>query len=373
MHSNRFLRRAVPFILALVVVLGTLPNQIAQAQDPGPGVFLPIVNNGRDDSSDLPSGGGKLPPINVNDGFFVSANGSSRGDGSKSRPWDLETALDQPSAVKPGDTLWLTEGTYGSGGSTVFKSRLQGAEDRPIVVRAVPGHRVRINGTIHVMNPWSVFWGLEVMNSDTDRTTREEGSHPGDISRKDGFDVFAPHTFLINNIIHDTRQGVGFWSEGPNSVMVGNVIYNNGWMAPDRGHGHGVYTQNESGLKWIRDNIIFSNFSGYNVHVYATDGVLNGFRIDGNTLFNGQFVVGGQQNPAQDVEISGNLLYNSRVRLGYQKTLTNQDLIFQNNYVHQEEGRALEVRLWRRLQFSGNHIVTGALNFIPAKIGRAHV
>jgi len=39
--------------------------------------------------------------------FYVSPSGSSSGAGSQTSPWDLQTALNQPAAVKPGDTIWL--------------------------------------------------------------------------------------------------------------------------------------------------------------------------------------------------------------------------------------------------------------------------
>ena len=44
--------------------------------------------------------------------FYVSAKGSRQGDGSMGSPWDLQTALNQPAAVQPGDTVWLRAGAY---------------------------------------------------------------------------------------------------------------------------------------------------------------------------------------------------------------------------------------------------------------------
>jgi hypothetical protein len=44
--------------------------------------------------------------------FYVSPNAASGGNGSFSNPWKLQTALDHPSAVQPGDTIWLRGGIY---------------------------------------------------------------------------------------------------------------------------------------------------------------------------------------------------------------------------------------------------------------------
>src|SRR6185436_2486726 len=65
-------------------------------------------------------------------GYFVSPSGSSSGDGSQSRPWDLPTALANAAGkVQPGDTVWLRGGTYKGS----FRSMLRGTASQPVVVR----------------------------------------------------------------------------------------------------------------------------------------------------------------------------------------------------------------------------------------------
>src|SRR5262249_10500020 len=49
-------------------------------------------------------------PQNTGLQYFASPGGSPSGDGSVSNPWDLQTALNQPSSVHPGDTIWLRGG-----------------------------------------------------------------------------------------------------------------------------------------------------------------------------------------------------------------------------------------------------------------------
>jgi hypothetical protein len=64
-------------------------------------------------------------------GYFVSPAGSSSGDGSQSRPWDLPTALANAAGkVQPGDTVWLRGGTYKGS----FCSMLRGTAFQPVVV-----------------------------------------------------------------------------------------------------------------------------------------------------------------------------------------------------------------------------------------------
>src|ERR1700694_5010876 len=46
-------------------------------------------------------------------GYYASPTGSSAGDGSAARPWDLTTALAGGSGrVQPGDTVWVRARTY---------------------------------------------------------------------------------------------------------------------------------------------------------------------------------------------------------------------------------------------------------------------
>src|SRR6476469_6924447 len=74
--------------------------------------------------------------------FYVAPNASGSGNGSFSNPWQLQTALNQPSAVHPGDTIWLRGGTY----SGTFVSLLNGTAASPIIVRQYAGELATLDG-----------------------------------------------------------------------------------------------------------------------------------------------------------------------------------------------------------------------------------
>src|ERR1019366_7545516 len=76
------------------------------------------------------------------------------------------------------------------------------------------------------------------------------------------------------------------------SELNGNIIYNNGWMGPDRGHGHGIYAQNQYGERRILDNIIFNQFS-HGIHGYTENGFIDNMHLEGNISFNNGFLEGG--------------------------------------------------------------------------------
>lgn len=220
--------------------------------------------------------------------FYVSTAGTADGDGSRQRPWSLATALGQPSTVGPGDTIWLLGGTY----SGTFTSRLTGSDGAPLVLRAAPGERPIIDGVDSQSSPltvngaWAWYWGFEVINSDPNRWIPTPGSSPPELTRGTGLNIFGSHTKFINLVVHDTAQGFGFWSQAQDAEMAGNIIYYNGWDAPDRGHGHAIYTQNQTGTKRIVDNIMFDQF-GYGIHAYGSSAAyLNNFEFEGNVSFN---------------------------------------------------------------------------------------
>lgn len=234
-----------------------------------------------------------LPPAGLSAAdsqYYVAPGPRPGGDGSKGRPWDLATALAHPIAVKAGDTIWIRGGTYRG----AFQGRLAGNEDAPIVIRSYPGERVVLDGSgspqagLTIFGEWAVYWGFEVTNSDRRRATSSTGSSPGDLSRgtAHGVIVKGSHTKLVNMVVHDTGVGIGFWSEARDAELYGNIIFYNGWDGPDRGHGHGIYTQNRNGTKRIADNIIFQQF-GSGLIVYGSErAFLNNFVIEGNVLFN---------------------------------------------------------------------------------------
>lgn len=224
------------------------------------------------------------PPTPPSRSYFVAPNGGTppAADGSWERPWSLATALGAPPQVEPGDTIWLRGGQYIGD----VWSNLSGTADQPIVVRQWPGERATVDGRFDIRGRHTWYWGFEVMYSDPRRTTSLPGSDPADLPReaKTVF-VLAPFTKLIHLTIHDMGDGVFAGSPAEGMEIYGCVIYNNGWDAPDRGHGHGLYLQNSGAPKIVRDNIISNSFAS-GIQIYGSSAAtLRNFVIEGNTIF----------------------------------------------------------------------------------------
>lgn len=306
-------------------------------------------------------------------GWFAAPTGQSTGDGSR-LPWDLQTALNGANGkVLPGDTIWLRGGTYSGAALT---STVHGAAGAPVVVRQYPGERAILdaNGAtptnlrgdyLVVTGDYVTLWGLEVMDSDPNRSTE---TRPNLVVAK------ASHLKFINMIVHDGGIAFYSWPEPVDLEFYGCVIYNNGWQQPDFGDGHGLYIKSYAGPIFLRENILFNQF-GYGIHIFTEHGSggLTNIHVEGNVSFNNGSIdtdpVGspnanilfGGSEPVINGTLVGNMTYFSpnvgvhNLLLGFSKT-DNQDLAIRNNYI--VGGPLLmDVGWWQSLTMTDNTLL----------------
>jgi hypothetical protein len=221
--------------------------------------------------------------------FFVATNGTPSGNGTLGQPFDLTTAL-SGAAGQPGDTFWLTDGTYTLGH---LNTTIQGAPGNPITFREVSGEQARVDGSLTFFDSagYVVLQDLELYSSDTNRFSREinVGFNPTDITNISGIASFSPNLSFINLVVHDeTGEGIYLSQTSTNNLIYGCEIYNNGWWSPDDAEGHGIYAQGWGANQDIADNIVFNN-SGVGLHIYEneTDYDLTDITVAGNVAFNG--------------------------------------------------------------------------------------
>ena len=260
--------------------------------------------------------------------WHVATQGTATGTGEAESPWDLASACAGPSSVQPGDIIWIHAGTYrhpNRGAQAMgYEIRLAGAAGRPIQLRNADGERVIIDGGLTVREPSTHLWiqGLEIIVSENftrSRRLEETGSHPESYQRPwGGLNVYSgTGCKFIHLSIHDNAQGVSWWTGSTDSELYGCVIYNNGWTAPDRGHGHAVYTQNKDGIKTIRDCILTGGY-GYTLHAYGSSrAYVDNYLAAHNICYDGgQFLIGGGR-PSHGIRVLSNYLHRVDVRLGY--------------------------------------------------------
>ncbi len=327
------------------------------------------------------SGSAPTLPSTSGNSWYVSTTGSPSGDGSQSKPWDINTALAGPASVKPGDTIWIMGGTYGDGTvGTVIYSKLVGTPTSPIIVRAYPGQRATINNWLQVgccdgaTNPangsYTWFWGLEFASYNTNRASGTSGPPEwAAMSNHDGADTWGDGTKFINCIFHDTAGGISVWDTN-NSELNGNIIYNVGGYGTDRGHGHDLYLQNNApSVLTVTDNIGFNNFDE-GVQAYGSSSAfVQNMTFTGNIFFNAgllygnlvdNFTIGGgDANGVTNITLNSNYTYDTPSRnlgqneLGYLWDPAEGTAVVTNNYFI-GGAQAVNLERWTNLTFENN-------------------
>ena len=262
--------------------------------------------------------------------WHVAVDGKVDGDGSVKRAWDLGSALGGRKEVRPGDTVWIGQGTYKFAdrklGSAGYEVKLAGVKGRAIVVRGAAGKRVTIDGGLSIRAPSDYLWirNLEIIVSENlpggpSRVLAEGGSHPKSYARPwGGLNVYAGRGCkFINLVIHDNAQGISWWKGSTDSEVYGCIIYDNGWKGPDRGHGHAIYTQNAGGVKTISDCIMTGGF-GQTMHAYGSKRAwVDNYLITDNIAYaGGRFLVGGGR-PSKGIRVTENMLHGVSMQIGY--------------------------------------------------------
>jgi hypothetical protein len=317
---------------------------------------------------------------------YVATNGSPSGNGTITSPWDLQTALNQPAGVNPGDVIWIMGGTYQPPSGGAFNSYLNGTSTSPIIVRNYNSQRATINAQggqmgLYVNGSYSWFWGLEVMDSTTTRSSPTPGDT--DPNTPSVFVVGGTGNHFINMIVHDTADGFFAGDATINTVFNGNLVYNNGWLGPDRGHGHGFYIQNQSpSLMSVVDNIIFQGF-GEGIQCYGSpSAAIQNFLFDGNTIFNSgvltnegddyNLLIGGGANGPQNITVTNNYTFHTPSSLSGLSSLswgfdTAASNLFANNDYWIGGNPAIDINAWTGATFTnqtaysiGNYVVTAS-------------
>jgi len=267
--------------------------------------------------------------------YVVAPDGKADNAGTKESPWDLASALGRK--LDPGSTIWVRGGTY----TGEFQVRLAGTEAAPIQVRGVAGERVTIlNCGIAVVPGADYVWlrDLEIASNVPieKRVTDQTGSWPKDLPGSAGIVIHAGKGCkFINLVIHDNPMGgVGWWIGSTDSEMHGCVIYNNGWKAPDRTHGHCIYVQNKEGVKTISNCILtVPSWGGsYSMHAYGSKkAFIDNFVIEDNIAYErGPFLVGGG-SPSHRIRVARNYLHGVGMQIGY--GAENEDCEIRDNVV----------------------------------------
>lgn len=322
--------------------------------------------------------------------------GTPKGDGSLDNPWDLQTALSQSSErVNGGDIIWIHEGVY----SGSYRSQLQSTiSDTYITVSAYKNDKVILNGN-HGSNTYYV---LEV-NGGQVIFKNIEITYLGEFSRNESDENFKAATGVNhrkgknckfqNLTIHNIPgSGIGSWKATGGSVIEDCIIYNNGYQGR-RGHGIGIYVQNQNTkIRQIKNNIIFNNYykgiEVWSATIGSKKEFVKNVNIENNIVFNNgspsakhvdNLIIASKDtdgiNVAKDITVKDNVLYHnvdftdiknygqgSSLTLGYNSKALVQDIFIDNNLII-GKNNALNILHAKSVVFKNNKIYAGYIHF----------
>jgi len=292
--------------------------------------------------------------------WYVAPDGKATNTGTRQSPWDIGSALDGRDEIKPGDMIYLLAGVYRRRPNELFDVRLVGSAEQPIHLRPAPGERARIDGGLAVQSPSAHVWirDLEIFVSEPvpDKPV-SAGSSPADLKRPwGGLHMHGgANCKYINLVIHHCNQGISCWKGEIDPEIYGCLIYGNGWVGEDRGHGHCVYTQNDDGVKTISSCIMTCPYDGcYTMHAYGSErAYVNNYLVTDNICYGkGPFLIGGGR-PSHGIRVHRNYLYGVDMRIGYSAPY-NEDCEVRDNVI--VNGR-LEIARYRNPVQEGNLIL----------------
>jgi hypothetical protein len=314
--------------------------------------------------------------------WYVSPSGSSTNTGTQASPWDISSALNgsKNSQILPGDTIYLLDGTYvgdRAGQSGNLWVKLNGTASQRITICPAPGAHPWINGGLAIGQVANYGYGdvltpsnyVDIKNLELavtgwmpDVTSTQTGPWPSDVPTPAGGILLyaANYCRVINCVIHAAAEGMESWKYDVGMEAYGNIIYGCGWHAPDRGHGHCIYTQNlDPNGKFYRDNILSTRYpDGSNtVQAYGTGSAgTDHYHFERNIAIDGgEFLVGGG-GPSDDEHIISNIIYGCPLWAGYVFSSYNVTYEVANNYMVNQN-----MNFWKieNLTDSNNVVING--------------
>lgn len=271
--------------------------------------------------------------------MYAAPDGLSSNNGSYDAPIDLQTAL-TANIYRDADIVVLKDGDYEMNSQFDWDISFK-------IVRAENLWEAVIDTKANapdIIGSYGALIGIVFTSSETDRQSTQSGSNPSDMNYAGRQINLNADNSLYRDCIFKNLMTLGFFTPAFNSVMYGCHSYFNGWIgAEPKGHGHGIYPQNDIGTRLFKHNVVHDNFA-MNWHMYEGD---IGDDIIGMILIeNISFNPGGLYTPTNNYLIGhdnasaisiapifdGNLAYGGNIGINFYNQGAN-DVTLTDNYM----------------------------------------
>lgn len=271
------------------------------------------------------------------------------GNGTLNSPFDIYTAATN-NQISSGSTMWVKSGNK-SLPETLTLSRPY-VTWKPYTVRPI------FQGNQHNIEVYSdgiILRNLDIVGVNPNRISNQSSPAPNDINLC-YLNVTSKYVKLQGCRLIDI--GEIFVNQACDGFeMTDCLVLNQGWSAPDRGHGHAAYVRN-NGIQPLKiTNCFFGPGFGWGVHAYGNATNLIDITIDGLIQANPLFLIGGEATTPLDlITVKNCLFWNVSPDLGY-NTLYDQAIT--RRLTHQDNryyggGNALTRSCWTSVTQSGN-------------------
>jgi hypothetical protein len=225
-----------------------------------------------------------LPPVRVvtvaGGEYFISPTATVSGQGTLANPWRMQHVLYSGplnrADIAAGSAFWARGGTYtwDAGDNSldgIFTFSMNGTSNSLVRFKCYPGETCTLDPNAHcdsgtachvaiVSGDYVELNGFVLTNSDASRKVITEcGSNPNNAPVR-AMKCVGTGCRIVNNTASNLGEGLTSQAGGDAGQWIGNIVYNNGWQAPDRSHGHGGYFQNTTtAVKRVEHGVFFRN------------------------------------------------------------------------------------------------------------------
>lgn len=280
------------------------------------------------------------------------------GDGRRTNPWDLPTSLTTPEVVS-GSRIHAFPGNYVLSGVLTFSKA--GVSYLPDSARPT---LQAYSGDININVDDVTLTNFDIQGTNPNRTSAQSGSAPTDITLS-FLNISGKRIKLQGCRIFDIAElFVAATAEG--FELTDCDVFNLGWKAPDRGHGHCFYGRNAGSLPMKITNCFFGypvDLGSNGIHFYGDVTTLRHLQINQLAQTTPGFVIGDSEtSPLDDIALTNSVLWNNmQADFGF-NSLSGGSLTLTDNYL---ANSSFNIRpIWSSVTNTGNVSASGGANAV---------